>query len=87
MGGVAGPLAVVAVSTITTAKGVFIISCVLMVAVAVLALFSLRAPRRVVEETGDVAWECSDKRAMAAQAALRGLVLSATNVRRAHSAS
>lgn len=85
LGGVAGPLAVVAVSTITTAKGVFTISCVLMVAVAALAFFSLRAPRRVTEETGDVAWECSDKRAMAAQAALRGVVLGATSARGAHS--
>jgi len=85
LGGVAGPLAVVAASTITTPKGVFFTSCILTVAVAALALFSLSAPQRVTQKTGDVTSECSDKRAMAAQAALRGIVLTATSARGAHS--
>jgi MFS family permease len=81
LGGVVGPLAVVAVSTITTPQDVFVMSFILMIATAGLALFALRAPHRTAEETEDIAWDCAEKRAMAAQAALRGVVLSATDVR------
>jgi DHA1 family tetracycline resistance protein-like MFS transporter len=83
LGGVAGPLAVAAVSSRTTPRGIFIIASVLMLAAAVLALVALRAPDRVAEETENVEWEYSGNRAMAAQTALRGVVLSATNTRAA----
>jgi MFS family permease len=83
LGGVTGPLLVVGATGLTTAKGVFIIACALMLAASVLALTLLRAPRRAIEETSDLDWECSSKRAMAAQGALRGVVLSASNARKA----
>jgi MFS family permease len=87
LGGVAGPLSVVAVSAFTTPQQVFIISFILMVAAAGLAFFALRAPYRTAEETEEIGWECSEKRAMAAQAALRGVVLSAASARQARSAA
>ncbi len=87
LGGVAGPLAVAAVSSRTTPRGIFIIASVLMLAAAALALVALRAPRRVAEETENVEWEYSGNRAMAAQTALRGVVLSATNTRAARQMS
>jgi multidrug resistance protein len=87
LGGVAGPLAVVAVSAFTTPQQVFIVSFILMVAAAGLAFFALRAPHRTAEETEEIGWECSEKRAMAAQAALRGVVLSAASARQARSAA
>jgi multidrug resistance protein len=87
LGGVAGPLAVVAVSVFTTPQQVFMISFILMIATAGLAFFALGAPHRAAEETEkeEIGWECSEKRAMAAQAALRGVVLSAASARQARS--
>jgi hypothetical protein len=38
----------------------------------------LPAPGQVSEHTRDIEWEFSDKRAMAAQSALRGIVLRST---------
>jgi MFS family permease len=81
LGGVAGPLAVAAVSGITTPRGIFIIASVLTLAAAVLALVALRTPRRVTEGTENTEGEYSGHRAMAAQTALRGVVLSATTTR------
>jgi MFS family permease len=83
LGGVMGPLLVVGVAALTTPKGVFIVAAVLMFAAAAVAVTGLRAPRRVAEETDDLDWEISNQRAMAAQAALRGVVLSAANARQA----
>ncbi|MBS1252736.1 MAG: Tetracycline resistance protein, class C [Anaerolineales bacterium] len=77
LGGVAGPLLVVVASTVTTPQGVFVIAGALTLLAAGLALVALRSPRHSAEGTEDVAWECSSQRAMAAQAALRGVVLSA----------
>jgi MFS family permease len=58
LGGVAGPLAVVAVSAFTTPQRVFMISFILMVAAAGLAFFALRAPHRTAEETEEeIGWE------------------------------
>ena len=81
LGGVAGPLLVVGASAVMTPQGVFIIAGVLMVIAAVLALAFLREPRHVAEEIGDAAWELTARRAMAAQASLRGVVLRARTTR------
>jgi multidrug resistance protein len=98
LGGVTGPLLVAGVSAMTTPQGVFSISVVLIVIAAALALTLLTEPRRATEEitpgpsdqsqseterTDDVGWECSTKRCLAAQAALRGVVLRATRAREA----
>jgi len=84
LGGVAGPLALATVSGLTPPRGIFIIASMLMLAAAALALVALRAPREVAEKTDNVEWEYSGHRALAAQTALRGVVLSATNTRAAH---
>jgi MFS family permease len=85
LGGVMGPLAVAGVSGLTTSQGIFIISGVLMLATAGLALAVLTAPRQITAETRDMAWECTNQRAMAAQAALRGIVFDANTIRRQRS--
>ncbi len=83
LGGVLGPLLVVFASELTTPRGVFIIAAVLMVGSVVLALTVLKEPRRIAKESDDVAWEVSNKRCIAAQASLRGIVLSASSTRQA----
>jgi MFS family permease len=85
LGGVAGPLAVAIVSRYTTPQGIFIIASLLMVAAAVLALVAFRKPRRIADDTESIDWAYSERRSMAAQAALRGVVLSATSARRVRS--
>ena len=81
LGGVAGPLLVVAASALITPRGVFVIAAVVMVVTAVLALVVLREPRHVAEEIGDVALDSSAKRALAAQATFRGIAVSARTAR------
>ena len=48
----------------------------------IFALALLREKGRATEEKGDLAWEVSNKRCMAAQASLRGIVLRAAPERR-----
>jgi MFS family permease len=84
LGGVAGPLAVVVVSNLTTPQGVFIISATLLAGTLVLALLALREPQRAPEAIGgDVALASSRQRALCAQASLRGVVLRAREARQA----
>jgi len=83
LGGVLGPLLVVGVSGFTSPQGIFVIAGVLTVAMTLLAAVSLREPRHVAVEARDLAWEVSAQRALAAQAALRGVVLRATAARQA----
>jgi DHA1 family tetracycline resistance protein-like MFS transporter len=78
LGGVLGPLLLVGVSAAVMAQGVFII--------AGAAIVALPAPGQVSEQTRDVAWEVSDKRAMAAQSALQGIVMRSTASREMRSA-
>ena len=54
-----------------------------MVGSVVLALTVLKEPRRIAKESVEVAWEVSNKRCIAAQASLRGIVLSASSIRQA----
>jgi MFS family permease len=86
LGGVVGPLLVVGASAVTTPQGIFGISGVVLVATAGLAFALLREPRHVAAEAEDLAWQVSGKRALAAQAALRGVVLRARAVREARDA-
>ena len=78
LGGVLGPLLLVGVSAALAAQGVFIIAGGVMIAGAVLAIVALPAPGQVSEHTRDLEWEFSDKRALAAQSALRGVVRRST---------
>jgi MFS family permease len=81
LGGVLGPLLLVLASGVITTQAVFIIAGVVMLAGAALAIVVLPAPGEVSEQTRDVSWEFSDKRAMAAQSALRGVVMRSTVLR------
>jgi DHA1 family tetracycline resistance protein-like MFS transporter len=87
LGGVAGPLAVAAVSRLTRPQGIFLIASGLMLVTAGLALIALRAPSRAPEEAEDLGWECANQRAIAAQTALRGVVMSATSARMSRQAA
>jgi DHA1 family tetracycline resistance protein-like MFS transporter len=86
LGGVVGPLLVVGVSRLTTPQGIFAIAGSTLVMAAILSLIVLKEPRHIAAETKDVIWQVSAKRSLAAQATLRGLVLSASSSRKARSA-
>ncbi len=81
LGGVAGPLLVVGASAAMTPQGIFTISVLLLVLTAALALVTLRLPARVADEISDAAREYASRRAMVAQATLRGIVTTASAVR------
>jgi DHA1 family multidrug resistance protein-like MFS transporter len=86
LGGVLGPLTVVAISGLTTPQGVFTIAGILMVVTAGAALVVLKEPRQVdTNVVGNIALDCSQQRALAAEATLQGLVLNATRTRRRRS--
>jgi MFS family permease len=81
LGGVAGPLLLVGVSAAMTAQGVFIIAGAVMLVGAGLAIVALPKPDQVDVETKELDWECSERRALAAQSSLRGVVLRASAAR------
>jgi DHA1 family tetracycline resistance protein-like MFS transporter len=81
LGGVLGPLLLVGVSAMMTAQGVFILAGVVMVAAAGLAIIALPKPRQIDAKTIDMSWEFSEKRSLAAQSALRGVVLRSSAAR------
>ncbi len=83
MGGVAGPLILAAVSGFITPRGIFLIAAVVAIAATVVAAFVLREPQRAVAAAGDVDWESSERRSLAAHATLRGIVLNAKSARSA----
>jgi MFS family permease len=84
LGVVVGPLLVAVVSAMTTPQGIFTISAVLLASTLLLALVVLREPQHAAEEKGDVVLESSRRRALCAQASLRGVVLQARAARKAH---
>ncbi len=84
LGGVAGPLLVVVAAGFTTPKGIFIIAGLIMLFGTLLALAVLRNPRPAAEEMDDAAWEISNKRSLAAQTSLRGIVMRAAMERERH---
>jgi MFS family permease len=77
LGGVAGPLLLIFISVSMAARGVFIIAALTVLASAILALIVLPAQDQTAREPESLAWETSEKRALAAQSALRGIVLRA----------
>ena len=81
MGGVAGPLLLVLLSTSMAAKGIFTIAAVAVLASAVLAIIALPAKDRRAAQPKTMDWATSEKRALAAQSALRGIVLRANAAR------
>jgi DHA1 family tetracycline resistance protein-like MFS transporter len=81
LGGVLGPLLLVGVSAMMTAQGIFTLAGVVMLVAAGLAIIALPAPRQIDAKTRDLNWEFSEKRALAAQSALRGVVLRSSAAR------
>ena len=82
LGSVLGPLLLVALSATMAAQGIFIIAGAVVLAGAGLALIALPAQGKATERTLDIDWEYSNNRALAAQSALRGVVLSASASRK-----
>ena len=87
LGGVLGPLLLVGVSAMMTPQGIFIFAGAVMLTAAGLALITLPAPAQIEAETKDINWEFSEKRALAAQSALRGVVLRSSAARETKIAS
>jgi len=77
LGGVFGPLAVAAIAPLTTPQGVFWIAGVLGLFSLLIGLIFLREPRHSEVKSLDVQEEVSARRALAAQASLRGIVMQA----------
>jgi DHA1 family tetracycline resistance protein-like MFS transporter len=75
LGGVLGPLLLVLLSMAMGARGIFLVGGVVMLVGAGLAIFALPATRQIAAPTEDMNWEYSNKRALAGQSALRGVVL------------
>ena len=81
LGGVLGPLAVVAISPLTTSQGIFVIAGVLNVLGALLAAFALKERRHIALRQESFAWEISERRGLAAESVLQGLALRAQSTR------
>ena len=82
LGGVLGPLAVVAISPLTTSQGIFVIAGALTVLGALLAAFLLKEPHHIVLRKESIAWEVSKRRSLAAESALQGIILRARRSQR-----
>ena len=78
LGGVLGPLAVVVASHFMSAEAIFITALVSIVVTTILAAVVLRNPQQLNVEPPSDAWEVANKRALAAEASLQGIVLNAT---------
>ena len=87
LGGVLGPLLLVGVSAMMTPQGIFIFAGAVMLVAAGLAIIALPAPAQIDAKTKDISWEFSEKRALAAQSALRGVVLRSSAARKTQIAS
>jgi DHA1 family tetracycline resistance protein-like MFS transporter len=81
LGGVLGPLLVISAASATSAQGVFLVASALVLGVAVLALLDLRASC-LGEECRGEARAYAERRALVAQATLRGIVTSASAARK-----
>jgi MFS family permease len=81
LGGVLGPLLLVGVSAMMTPQGIFITAGAVMLTGAVVAIIALPAPRQTDAKPKDMNWEFSEKRGLAAQSALRGVVLRSSAAR------
>ena len=81
LGGVVGPLVLVGLSALLQPQGIFALSGGVLAAAAVTALTVLREPRHLAAQPEDVDWQVSNRRSLAAQAALSGIVLQAVDAR------
>jgi multidrug resistance protein len=81
LGGVLGPLLVVVASSLITPRGIFLSAGLLTLLTAILGLVVLQSGHPGRETTKHTTWSVSQQRALAAQATLSGLVLSAYGAR------
>jgi multidrug resistance protein len=81
LGGVVGPLLVISVSAVTDARGVFLAAFGLILAVTAVAALDLRASCMGEECRGE-AKAYAERRALVAQATLRGIATSASAARK-----
>ena len=85
LAGVAGPLLLILISASISARGIFLIAGLAVLASAVLAIIALPAKDPTAEETKSIAWETGpymgQRRALAVQLTLMGIVLRATAAR------
>ena len=84
MGGVVGPLALAAVSAVLMPRAIFVSAAIATLVATVAAAIVLREPRRIGDVAAGVEWESSERRSLAAQATLRGVVLNARIARGAN---
>jgi hypothetical protein len=78
---VLGPLLLVGLSALFRPQGIFAVSAALLVVAIVMTLTVLREPRHLAPRPEDVDWQVSNQRALAAQAALNGLIVQAVDAR------
>jgi hypothetical protein len=64
-----------------TPQGIFITAGAVMLTGAVVAIIALPAPHQTDAKPKDMNWEFSEKRGLAAQSALRGVVLRSSAAR------
>jgi multidrug resistance protein len=81
LGGVLGPLMVVLASQFMTAQGIFLTALILVLLSALIAALLLRKPEKSVVEEPTDDWTVASQRSLAAQASLRGVVISARDSR------
>lgn len=81
LGGVLGPLLVAVAARFLTPQEIFLSAAGLMVISILAAIFLLREPEKSVTAAGDPEWEIAQRRSIAAQASLSGIVLSARTAR------
>ena len=81
LGGVVGPASVALLAGVLTPAGIFITAGVTVCVGALLALIFLKEPEKINIEESDTAWQVADKRKLAAQASLHGIVNRASTVR------
>jgi hypothetical protein len=81
LGEVAGPLLVAGVSLMIRPRGIFGIAMGLMLVTVLVSIFILRTPGIVVNKENGLTQDYVIKRAVAAQAALHGIMTFASTVR------
>ena len=81
LGGVAGPLLVAGVSSVFTPRDIFGIALGLMLVTALASIFILRAPGKAMKKDIGLTQDYVLKRAVAAQAALHGIMTLASTAR------
>ena len=86
LGSLLAPALVTVVASSLSPQNAFFISAAFILLTAAVVLILLRLPART-ETAGDLTWQASQERVMAAQTALRNLTIGATRVRESRSAS